>query len=401
VQREARLYLVMMAAFTLAMALSNSFLSVFIWKLNSSFALLAVYSLVYSLVVLTSFPLCAMFARRRSPMASLRVGIVWFLLTFGAVLWLQERSVDFIWLIGFGMGMGASFFAIGMHMQALDSTEDRGRDRFLYVGNFLNSVAGMFAPLLAGYLISRGDGMSGYYLVFVLTFAWFMVAALISLRLRGNAVSERSHFRDVWTRPTREWRGMYRVTIGAGFVEGTYSTFLVTLMGYAVLQNELSLGGFATFAGGISLLTSLVLSRVSRPENRLLIYSVGAVLLAVSSIGVSVVQTFWMLVVYTVVSTVGMNMINTTFNAWTYASIEKDPEFAARRLDYIVVREIPLGVGRMAGVLLFLTLQWLIEVESILGVSFSLFGSAFVLMIPLLRRIWHEAPSRAQKSTVL
>ncbi|MGB8955918.1 MAG: MFS transporter [Tumebacillaceae bacterium] len=379
----------MMCSFTFATSLSNMFINVFIWKLNSSLSLLALYSLVFSLVILASFPLCAVFARKRTPMASLRLGILCFLATYALVLLYQERSADHIFEIGLGMGLGASFFAIGMHMGMLDSTRDRGRDRFLYVSNLLNSVSGMLAPLLSGFLIDRFAGMKGYYFVFSITLVWFLISIVFSLKLKGKQVAKESHLLEVWKNPTREWRGMYWITMGSGFVEGTYLTFLITMMGYSILQSELSLGGIATFAAVISMLTSLVLARISKPENRLPVYSTGAVLLCASSLWIAVHPTFLSLVAYTIVSTVGLNLINTTFNAWTYASIEKDPDYAARRLDYVVVREIPLGVGRTIGIVFFLALQAYVA-QNVLAVSFAAFGAVYLLMIPLLKRIWSE-----------
>jgi MFS family permease len=390
VERESRLYLLMMALYTFGSTMSGLFINVFIWKLHSSFTLLAVYSMIYSLVVVLSFPLCAKLARRRSPMASLRLGILCFIVTYALVLYLKELSGDFIWLIGFGIGLGSSFFAIGMHMQALDSTRDAGRDRFLYLSNLLNSLAGIAAPLVSGFLIDRFTGMTGYYFVFSTTLVWYLLAVLVSMRIKGKFIAKESQLWNVWKKPSREWRGMYWITMGSGFVEGVYQTFLITMMGYAIVQNELSLGGIATFAAVVSVLTSLVLSKVSKPEYRFRIYALGALLVCASSVWLSLQMVFAALVVYTVLSNVGMNLISTSFYAWTYASFEKDPEYEARRLDYVVIREIPLGVGRSIGLVVFLLLQYYVQ-GSVLAVSFAVFGSVFVLIIfPLLRSFGTE-----------
>lgn len=391
--KEARLYLWMMAFFTFAFGMSNTFINVFLWKLNSSYTFLAKYSFIWSFVILVSFPLCASYARKKTPMASLRLGVIFFILAFGFVLFYQEQSQAHIYEIGCLMGLGASFFAIGMHMQSLDSTEDQERDRFLYVGNLLNSISGMLAPMLAGYFIERYAGMKGYYLVFSMTLLWFLVVVLMSFRLKGKQVSKQSQLLEVWKNPSREWKGMYWVTMGSGVVEGTYSTFLVTMMSYSILKSELALGGFATFASLMGMLTSFVLSRFSNPERRLNIYTAGALLLCVSSVVLSLKQEFSILVVYTILSTIGFNLITTTFNAWTYASIEKDPAYQERRLDYIVIREIPLGLGRMIGIILFLVLHAYTDPQKILAISFALFGSVYLLLVVPLRKIWSRSVS--------
>lgn len=392
-ERESRLYLIMMALFTFGQTMSGLFINVFIWKLHSSFTLLAIYSLVWSLVVVLSFPLCARLARNSSPMTSLRIGILFMILTYALMLYFKEASGDYIYLIGLGTGLGASFFAIGMHMQTLDSTRDAGRDRFLYLSNLLNSVSAMAAPLCSGFLIDRFQGMTGYYFVFSASLVWYLLAVFVSLKIKGKEIVKESSLWQVWKKPSREWRGMYWITMGSGFVEGVYQTFLVTMMGYAILKSELSLGGFATFAAIVSLLTSFVLSKVSRPQYRFRIFALGALLVCLSSIWLSLQMAVVALIVYTVLSNVGMNLITTSFYAWTYASFEKDPEYEARRLDYVVIREIPLGVGRSIGLLVFFLLQYYVQ-GNVLAVSFAIFGSVFVLMLPLLKAIWSEKKSQ-------
>ncbi|MDP4086725.1 MAG: MFS transporter [Bacillota bacterium] len=388
--KEVRLYLVMMAFFSFAMGMSNLFINIFIWKIDQSYLTLAIYSLMYSAVVLISFPLCSLYARKRTPMASLRVGVLLFIFTYALVMFYKEKAAYHIYEIGFWMGMGTSFFAIGMHMQTLDSTQDDGRDKFLYIGNFLNSISGMVAPLLSGFLINYYAGMKGYYVVFGISLFWFVLVVLISLKMKGKYISNTSQFHDVWKKPTKEWKGMYWVTIGSGIVEGTYSTFLVTMMTYSILKSELSLGGFATFTSLVGLLTSILLAKISTPNRRIGLYTVGAVLICVSSIWLSIESSYMVLVIYSIFSSIGNNIINTTLDVWTYASIEKDPKYHARRLDYIIIREIPLGIGRMAGIVFFLLLNTFFSKEKILSISFGFFGVLFILLVPLLRKIWRQ-----------
>lgn len=387
-KKEAKMYLILMAFFSFATGMSNLFINVFIWKIDQSYLTLAIYSLMYSVIVLASFPLCSIYARKRTPMASLRLGVLFFILTYGLVLFYKENAAHHIYEIGFLMGLGTSFFAIGMHMQTLDSTKDDGRDRFLYIGNFLNSIGGMIAPLLAGMIIERYAGIKGYYAVFSISVVWFVLVVLVSMKMQGKHVSETSQFLQVWCNPTKEWKGMYWVTIGSGFVEGTYGTFLVTMMAYSILKSELSLGGFATFASIVGLLTSIILSKISKPSRRVGIYSFGAVLMALSSIWLSIQSNFTVLVIYTILSAIGMNLITTTLDVMTYASIEKDQNYQSRRLDYIIIREIPLGIGRTAGIVFFLILNTLFNKGQILSISFALFGVVFILLVPLLKKIW-------------
>ncbi|WP_042350973.1 MFS transporter [Bacillus massiliigorillae] len=385
---EAKLYLVMMTFLNFSLALSGIFVNIFIWNIDNSFALLAFYSLSHSIAVLVSFPACAWLARQTSPMSCSRIGILLFIVGYSFLLWVREDAVNHIFLLGAMLGLATSFFVIGQHMQIFNITQDRNRDRFLYILSFLTNGVGMLAPMISGFTISRFIGMKGYYIVFSISLLSFLITALVSLKVKGKKLPKKSSFKEVWKNPTREWRGMYWVSIVTSMVEGTYSSFLVTIMTFSILQSELSLGGYNTFAALMGLMTSLWLAKISRPELRMKVFTIGAFLVASSSIWISIQPSFLILVIYAVLSVIGFNLMNTTLNAWMYASIEFDKKFEERRLDYIVVREIPLGLGRMMGIGLFFLMYAFFDDEKILPISFALFGSIFVFLIPALRKIW-------------
>ncbi|MFX3625104.1 MAG: MFS transporter [Ectobacillus sp.] len=397
--KSARLYLVMMTLFNFAFALSGIFVNIFIWNIEKSFSLLAINSLTWSLAILLGLPISSWYGRKYSPLASSRVGILFFILAYGVLLYFREDTVNHIIEYGILMGLGSSFFLVGQHMQAMDSAEDEKRDRFLYTLNFLTSCTGLIGPVLSGFIIEKYSGMSGYYVVFGMAFIAFLLTILTSLKIKGSKIPKRSYFKEVWRNPSREWRWMYWISIGTSIVEGTYMSFLVSVMTFSILQNELSLGGYNMFAALMAILSSLVLARISRSEWRLKIYTWGAALLSISSILLSLYPSFWMLAGYAVLSAVSLNLINTTLHVWMYASIEADPHYRERRLDYVIIREIPLGIGRSIGVALFFLLQAYFTAEKILPISFALFGSVFLLLVPSLNKIWGVKGKMQQKST--
>lgn len=386
----AKFYLLMMTLLNFSLALSGIFVNIFIWNIDNSYTLLAYYSLSHSLAVLLSFPACAWLARQTSPMTCSRIGILLFIVGYSFLLWIRQEAVDYVFVLGTLLGLATSFFVIGQHMQIFQITQDRNRDRFLYLLSFLTNGVGMLAPVISGFTISRFEGMKGYYIVFSISLVSFLLTALVSLKVKGKPLPKKSSFKEVWRNPTREWRGMYWISMVTSMVEGTYSSFLVTIMTFTILQDELSLGGYNTFAALMGLLTSLWLAKISAPRLRMRIYSIGSLLVALSSIWISIQPTFVVLVIYAVLSVIGLNLMNTTLNAWMYASIEYDPKFEERRLDYIVVREIPLGLGRMMGIGLFFVLYAIFDSELVLPVSFAIFGSLFVFLIPALRKIWSK-----------
>jgi MFS transporter, YQGE family, putative transporter len=396
---ELKFYLLMNTFFSFGGALSGVFQSVFLWKLDKTYSLLAYYSLYWSLAIIVFFGVCAWIARKTSPMITMRLGFVFYLITYLIMLIFHDTLRDHIFLLGMSNGLAMSLYYVGVHMAVLDLTTNDKRDQFLYVQGILLTIGGVVAPLIAGVLISQFQGMVGYYVVFIATCVFFFISFLVSLKVKGSSVTTKSHFWDVIKRPSPEWMKMYKVMFADGIVSGVYSTFLITMITFKVAGGELSLGVYNTAAEIIAIVAFYVLAKFSNPKYRLAIFAIGSISVFLSSVLLSVLPVLFSLVVFGIVSPVAMNMITTSMNAMIYESIEKDPLYKERRLDYIIIREIPLGVGRIIGVFLFLAMRKYFDFEQLLPVSFSLFPIVYVIMIPALYFIWKRPKKEAGLGT--
>ncbi|MGG3562676.1 MFS transporter [Neobacillus rhizosphaerae] len=387
---ELKFYLLMNTFFSFGGALSGVFQSVFLWKLDKTYSLLAYYSLYWSLAIIVFFGVCAWIARKTSPMITMRLGFVFYLITYLIMLVFHDTLRDHIFLLGMSNGLAMSLYYVGVHMAVLDLTTNDKRDQFLYVQGILLTIGGVIAPLIAGVLISQFQGMVGYYVVFIATCVFFFISFLVSLKVKGSPVTTKSHFWDVIKRPSPEWMKMYKVMFADGIVSGVYTTFLITMITFKVAGGELSLGVYNTAAEIVAIVAFYVLAKFSNPKYRLVIFTIGSISVFLSSVLLSVLPVLFSLVVFGIVSPVAMNMISTSMNAMIYESIERDPHYKERRLDYIIIREIPLGVGRIIGVFLFLAMRKFFDFEQLLPVSFSLFPIVYVIMIPALYFIWKK-----------
>lgn len=387
---ELKFYIIMNTFFTFGTALSGVFQSIFLWKMDKTYTLLAYYSMYWSVSIIISFGLCAWLARKTSPMITMRIGFIFYLLAYLIMLVFHGTLNHHILLLGSTIGLAVSLYSVGMHMAILDLTTNDDRDQFLYIQGILTTVGGTIAPLLSGVLISRFQGMFGYYVVFIATCLFFVFSFFLSLKVKGKQIASHSYFWEVVRSPAYEWKKMYPVMLADGIVSGVYWTFLVSMITFKVAGDELNLGVFNTAAQIVSMVTFYLLAKRSRPDNRILFFAIGALMLFLNAVQLSVYPVILGLIIFGIMQPVATNLINTSMNAMIYASIEKDPDYQKKRLDYIIIREIPLGVGRIFGVLLFLWMRRYLDFDQLLPVSFSLFPIVYVLMIPLLIFIWRK-----------
>jgi MFS transporter, YQGE family, putative transporter len=391
---EVKYYLVMSGLFSFGNALSNLFLSIFLWKLDRTFSLLIDYSLSMSASILFSFYFCAWVARITSPMTTMRLGIVGYLIAYLIASLLRESLSQQIFLFGMIQGLAVSLFSVGAHMANLDMATNEKRDRFLYLQGFVTAIGGVLGPFLGGFFIEQIGSMVGYYFVFLITCTFFLLAIFVSIRIQERPIEAKSHFMDVLMRAPREWNWMYIVMLGDGIISGVYVTFLISMMMYEVAGGEQSLGLFYTVSEVVSVVSFLVLAKRSAPHKRVYIYTIGAVSIFLCSLFLAYYPTLVSLLVFVLIKPIALNMINTTMNTMIYASIEKDPLYKKLQLDYITIREIPLGIGRIIGIFLFLGMKRYFDFDQLLPVSFSLFPVVYLLAIPVLHMIWNKESTK-------
>jgi MFS transporter, YQGE family, putative transporter len=391
---ELKFYLLMNALFAFGTSLSGVFQSVFLWKLDKTYSLLAYYSLYWSVAIIISFGLCAWLARKTSPMITMRLGFLFYLITYLIMLFFHDTLDEHIMLLGISNGLAMSLYYVGMHMAVLDLTTNDKRDQFLYIQGILFTIGGVIAPLLSGFMISRFAGMIGYYVVFMATCVFLFIAFIVSLRVKGNPVTTKSHFWEVVKNPSPEWKKMYSIMFADGIVSGAFTTFLITMMTFKVAGGELNLGLYNTGAQIMSIFAFYMLAKFSKAKDRITVFAIGSVTILLTSVLISAYPIFISLIIFGLLSPIAMNMISTSMNAMIYESIERDPDYKEKRLDYIIIREIPLGVGRIIGVVLFLTMRKYFDLEALLPISFSIFPVVYVIMIPTLYFIWKKPKKR-------
>jgi MFS transporter, YQGE family, putative transporter len=396
---ELKFYLLMNALFAFGTSLSGVFQSVFLWKLDKTYSLLAYYSMYWSVAIIISFGLCAWLARKTSPMITMRLGFVFYLITYLIMLFFHDTLDEHIMLLGISNGLAMSLYYVGMHMAVLDLTTNDKRDQFLYIQGILFTIGGVIAPLLSGLLISSFAGMIGYYVVFMATCVFLFIAFIVSLRVKGNPVTTKSHFWEVIKNPSPEWKKMYSIMFADGIVSGAFTTFLITMMTYKVAGGELNLGLYNTGAQIMSIVAFYMLAKFSKAKDRITVFAIGSVTILLSSVLISAYPFFISLVIFGILSPIAMNMIGTSMNAMIYESIERDPDYKEKRLDYIIIREIPLGVGRIIGVVLFLAMRKYFDLEALLPISFSIFPIVYVIMIPTLYFIWKKPNGNMKAGT--
>lgn len=347
--------------FTLSVGLSNTFVNIYLWKVDRSYSSIAWYNLLIYLTIPVAFIFSGWFAKRRDAVFTLRIGITLHALFYGLSLVGGTRIAAMPAVLGAVMGTAAGFYWLSFNMLSFKDSEAGGRERFYGVNGVMGAMAGMAAPLLAGYVISAEDrfgGLSGYHVIFTLSLGLFLLAALVSSRLHDEETSGPLSLAKAFLAwRVRPWRMVLLGCFSYGLREGVF-LFLIGLLMYISTGSELKLGEFVLLQSGLSAFSFFAVSRFVKPRRRLWVLGVGAG----SMLGAALLFLFpinaWLLLIYGSAIALALPLFLIPLQGVVFDGVSALDRTNAIYMEHIIVREVFENAGRVLGIAAFL---WMVS----------------------------------------
>jgi len=390
--RQSILLLTVQGLFTTANALSGTFVNVYLWKMSRDFALIGWFSLCNQAALGLTFWLAGKWVKEHNKMHSLRLGILISAIFYLFVLLLGSQAIHYVWGLGFVQGIAGGLFWLAYNVVYFEVTEPDNRDRFNGWAGLLGSCAGMLAPWLSGYLITRMADSTGYTLIFSLSLGVFLVGVLMSLFLKKREMDGRYEWLHAVQRlrdKQSPWRRLSPGLVMQGMREGVF-IFVIGLLVYISTGNEMKLGNYSLITSAVSLFAFYLAGRWLRPNRRQLAMLIGAVLITVVILPFFWKVNYLTLLIFGVGVSLFFPLYSIPMTSTVFDYIGRDEESAAHRVEYVVLREVSLNTGRMLGTILFIIVISVSKAPLHLNIFLLMIGSApifsWLFMRTVLRR---------------
>lgn len=363
INREAKRYLYAQFFYRFGLFFSHIFLVIFLWKGNQSLDQLALFFLLRSIAILFTYYPSSLFARWTSPLTAFRLGVSLYGISY-AILLIFYQSPDglFIW-IGILSGVAESLWSVGTHVLTMDLIANDQRDSFSHYHYIFTSLSEMIAPFLAGALITSVGGIEGYFAVFFITILFFIGSVLVTFLLRIRTYPKESRIFKILTIRSKPWNQLLQASFLWVGAESLLKPFLLVMALYFLVESEWWVGTLMMISSLFSILASFFYAQVITPQNRHRYYFIAALLLFLFMILLYFKPDFWSIVLIMIVVGATTPALDIPMNTVMYEVIDAVADSKEQRLDFITVREIPLGFGRIFSLLFFLYLmkKWINE----------------------------------------
>ncbi|WP_409270666.1 MFS transporter [Neobacillus sp. SCS-31] len=393
ITRDLALLLALGGLYSLSVALSNSFVNIYLWKQSGNFTEIGLYNL--SIVVLQplTFILAGRWAKKVDRIIVLRTGVIFLALFYLSVLAAGTGASRMLMLLGGLLGIGYGFYWLAFNVLTFEITEPDTRDFFNGFLGILSSAGGMIGPITSGFIITLIGGMKGYMVVFGLSLTLFVLAVVLSFFLKRRPSKGKYAFKEVLNERKRNqnWRLITNAHLFQGLREGTF-VFVISVYVFLSTGSELSLGTFGLLNSGVSFIAYFTVSRLIKKRRRkkaillggLILYS--AVFLIVKDV------SFTKLLVYGSAIAIAYPLLLVPYMSITYDVIGRSWKAAEMRIEYIVVREVFLNIGRILSITAFLTAVTLFDWHKSIPVILLVLGAGHSFIYFFVRKVHLSSP---------
>ena len=306
-----------------------------------------------------------------------------------AVSMMIMMSLKTLDLVGIGfagitMGLSFGFYWSNRDYLALAITNDTNRNYYYGLETFFYTIIAVIIPITIGWFIeSSGDTSQIHNAYIIITGVVFIVTVLASIVCFRGTFKNPEQKQYVFFKFHQLWYKLLSLSLLKGLVQG----FLVTapaMLIMLLLGKEGALGTAQSIGAIIAAVIMYILGRISKPSDRIKIFTAGLVLFALGAIINAVLFNQTGVILFILLLLIAKPLMDLAYFPIQFkvidivSKIEKRGEFA-----YILNHEAGLFVGRFLGAGTFLVLAYAISTEialryAIVIVAILQLGSIFV-----------------------
>lgn len=383
--RDAKIFMAIQTLFVLSTSLSATFVNVYMWHLTSDLRYIGMYNIVVFSFVPLAFVLSGVIARRKGINTCSRLGVLGYIVFYLVILIMKDGVKDYLLILGAFYGLGMGFYYFGNNTLVYHYTESENRSHFLGLSGAMGSVMGTIAPIVSGWIIVSNTSLRGYYLLFFASLLLFVVSIVLSYFLNQEKVMGKYQLKSIlFNREDRSWNKLLMSNYISGFRDGALA-YIVNILIFLVLKNELNMGKFTTVISVLGIASTYITGRLYKKKHQNTMLAAGAILSFAGTVILVVWTNFWGIVINGVLTSVFACFWGIPYSIMNYEIAGKRASKHNNMGDYMIAKEVPLALGRISGIVLYIVISGLLMDESAIKLILPLLSSMIIVNFVYLK----------------
>ncbi len=354
--REAILTITIHSIFQFGASMAGLFLNLYLWRLTEDLRVNGIYTIIVFIMTPLGFAVGGWIAKRKDRLVTYRLGIFLTAIFYLIVIIARENVASYYVLFALLSGFAAGFYWIGYLVLMYDVSTDVNRIRYLGLNMVFFNAAGLLGPVIAGTIIGRSENLQGYVFTFSLSFIMFLVAAIVSLRVRTTPMRHKSYYLKLMPLLMRKntiWLKSLFAFLIFGLFQGIM-LFLPNILLFQTVGREDIIGYLGVCFSGVIMITGYMMSRRANNDGAKYYILVSSTLVVIGSLFLVYDVRLWTVIVFMLVFSVSNPLALNTINSYYYLLIGTLPLKGQMRNELVVMRETFMNLGRVISVSLLL-----------------------------------------------
>jgi YQGE family putative transporter len=320
------------------------------------------------------------------------------------MIMMSLKTLDLVGIgfAGITMGLSFGFYWSNRDYLALAITNDTNRNYYYGLETFFYTIIAVIIPITIGWFIeSSGDEAQIHTAYLIITGIVFLVTVVASIVCFRGSFKNPEQKQYVFFKFHQLWYKLLSLSLLKGLVQG----FLVTapaMLIMLLLGKEGALGTAQSIGAVIAAVIMYVLGRLSKPSDRIKIFTAGLVLFALGAVINGLLFNQTGVILFILLLLIAKPLMDLAYFPIQFkvidivSKIEKRGEFA-----YILNHEAGLFVGRFLGAGTFLVLAYTISTEIALRYAIVIVALLQLCSIFVAKKIIAEGKMLAPDETAI
>lgn len=395
--RDMRILLITNIIYALVLPVIDLFVGAYIMRSSNEPRLVA----IYQLTVYTGIPLTFLingYLLNYIKIAHLySFGMLLSGLSMVFMMSIKVMSPVGVALAGFIMGSSFGFFWANRDFLALNTTNDNNRNYYYGLETFFYTITTIIVPFFIGWFLIRstesrliGNINNAYKVVTVVV---FLLTIFSSIIIHQEKFKNPKQKRFVYLRFDKLWSRMLFLSALKGLAQG----YLVTAPAILIMRlvgDEGSLGTIQSISGIVAAIVLYVIGRVSRPKDRIYIFSAGLVVFFIGTLFNGILFSASGVIVFMICKVMFQPLHDIAYfpiqmKVIDVLSIKEN----RNQFSYIFNHEFGLYIGRFIGLGLFILLIYYVSESFALKYSLIIIATVQLLSIPVAKGLIRKTNS--------
>lgn len=292
--------------------------------------------------------------RHFSGKLSMCIGLADYLVLYVVFFSVMKNLASYIYLVSLLAAIGQAFFLMTYLTSVSLFSGEENINQTLAFSSLVSGIGNMFFSYFSGWLISRYQGLSGYYAVFAFSAVMAFMAFYKAIKLPkldfGESKTQFGRMFGIAVHDTT-WKLFVASEVLKGARQGVYS-FYLNVMIYQIIQSEYLVGINNVLVYIAAIAGSWVVARAMRNNNRFHLVYLSITLLMIGNLVLMVEQAVLVIIVFAAMDSFFRVFLDTGFSSMFYTAVQKTPGGKGLETEFVFLSQCCMGSGSAIGTFL-------------------------------------------------